>query len=408
MKRVLILSVLALAAGAAMLRLLQHDAGYVLIAVAGKTIEMRFWFAVFFVLTCTGLLWWGVSTILKIIGVFSGGWSKASQNRARKADLRTNRGLVHFIEGNWQGAQNDLLKAAKHVDQPLVHYLAAARSAYELGDSEKARKLIGKAEQVAPENDLAVALSQARMQLLDEKYEQCLATLHRAKAIAPNHPVVLDILYKVYLALQDWAALEKLLPELERNHVLTKEAWHNLQHQTYFALLQETNSVLQRDDRRVALDNLWRRLPKDLRQTPAMIAAYCRCLIEAEQHDQVEPLLRHALKKQWHDELVNLYGLTMSSDPQQQLRWAESSLKDHAQDATLQLALGRICLRNELWGQARDYFAASIKLQPQPAAFAELARLLAYLGEHKQSTEYYQQGLLLTTKGLPNLPMPSR
>jgi HemY protein len=63
-------------------------------------------------------------------------------------------------------------------------------------------------------------------------------------------------------------------------------------------------------------------------------------------------------------------------------------------------------MRNQLWGKARDYFESSLKIQGSPEAFAEMARLLAHLGEHKRSTEYYQQGLLLTADHLPDLPMP--
>lgn len=408
MKRLFILSAIALAVGAASLRLLQHDAGYVLISVAGKTLEMRFWFAVLFILFSGILLWWVLRLLFKTLGLFGQGWSKASASRARKADARTHRGLIHFIEGNWRGAHRDLLKAAKHVDQPLVHYLAAARSAYELGDNEQARKLISKAEHAAPENDLAIALSQARMQLLDEKFEQCLATLHRAKEHAPHHPVVLDLLHKVYLGLHDWQALEALLPQLQRYHVLTADAWGNLQRQVYFALLAESASTPDQGARLGALAAVWQRAPRELRQDPRMIAAYSRSLIEAEQHDQAEPLLRLSLKKYWHEDLITLYGLTMASDRQQQLQWAERCLKDHPQDAHLHLALGRICMRSELWGRARDFFHSAITLQPMPAAYAELARLLAYLGEHQQSTEYYQQGLLLTTKALPNITLPAR
>lgn len=408
MKRLFILSALALTAGAASLRLLQHDAGYVLIAVGGKTVEMRFWFAVLFVLLVGGLLWWLVRLIAKTFGLFGAGWAKASASRTRKADARTHRGLIQFIEGNWQGAQKNLLKAAKDVDKPLVHYLAAARSAYELGDGEQARKLISKAEQVAPENDLAVSLSQARMQLLDERYEQCLATLHRARGVAPNHPVVLDLLYQVYLGLHDWQALEALLPDLQRNHVLTPEQWSRLQRQTYVALMAECASTAEPTARLSALSALWQRMPKELRQSPQMIASYSRCLIDADQHDQAETLLRLSLKKNWHDDLVGLYGITLPSDQQQQLHWAEKCLKEHPQDPILHLSIGRICLRNELWGRARDYFLSAIAIQPLPAAYAELGRLLAYLGEHKQSTEYYQQGLLLTTSPLPNLPMPAQ
>lgn len=407
MKRLFILSALALAAGAASLRLLQHDAGYVLIVIAGKTIEMRFWFAVFFVVIVGLIVWWLLRTLAKTFRLFGEGWSLAATSRARKADQRTHRGLVHFIEGNWQGAYKELLKAAKYVDHPVMHYLAAARSAQELGDGEQARKLIGKAEKIAPDNDLFITLSQARVQLLDEKYEDCLATLNRARAIDPRHPVVLELSYKVYLGLRDWQALEALLPELQRQHVVTPTVWANLQQQTYFALLTAPASEGSKDEQLAALEGLWQRMPKEMHQVSPLVAAYSKRLLELGQHEQVESLLRHTLRKQWYEELISLYGLTMSSDRQRQLQWAERCLKDHSQDPALHLALGRICLRNELWGRARDYFLSAIQLRPMPDAYAELGRLLAYLGEDRQSIDYYQQGLLLSTNGLPNLPMPA-
>ena len=64
-------------------------------------------------------------------------------------------------------------------------------------------------------------------------------------------------------------------------------------------------------------------------------------------------------------------------------------------------------MRNELWGKARQYFEQSLNFQPRGETCAELARLLAALGEHEASTKYYQQGLLLMTHRLPGLPLPT-
>lgn len=414
MKRLALLSVLALVIGAAGLGLVKHDPGYVLISVAGKTIEMRFWFAVFCVLLIWFVLWLIRHWLARLLSLVTGGWQFASSSRARKAESRTHRGLIDFIEGNWDGAKRHLLKAARDVDQPLVHYLAAARSSYELGEGDKARELIAKAEKVAPGNELAVTLSQARMQLLDKKYEQCLATLHRAKTVAPHHPVVLDLLYRVYLALQDWRSLERILPDLAKARVPRHEDERQaLQKQVYIELLKNAGkkaaSAQGSDDspEKTELHDVWHRVPKNLKQTPEFVATYCRILMALQRPHDAEPLLRQTVKHEWSDPLVELYGLLSSVDPQKQLQTAERWLKDHPDDACLLLALGRICLRNELWGKAREYFQQSLQLQPMPTTYAELARLLAYLGEHKLSTDYYQRGLLLTTNDLPNLPMPA-
>lgn len=410
MRKVILASVLALVAGAGLWHLLQYDSGYILIVVAGKTIEMRFAFAVLSLILLILLLRWGWRLVRGTLGIVSGGWRAAVGRRALRTELRTQRGLLSFIEGDWQGAQRDLLKAARDLPRPLVHYLAAARSAQELGRDEQAAELLNRAEQLAPGNKLVVLLSQARLALSRHQYDVCLSKLHQAKTVAPHHPVVLDLLHQVYIARSDWASLEQLLPELRRYKVLPESALAAAEQRVYLGLLQAAGKGIhgQGNDQAALADlqQIWQRLPKTARIQPEYAAAYGRLLILAQAHDQAEILLRHALKEHWSTSLVELYGLAAPTDRQAQLQHAQRWLQDHPENAELHLALGRICLRNELWGKARDHFQQSLRLRPTPAAYAELGRLLAHLGEPAPSTEHFRQGLLLTTHGLPNLPMP--
>jgi Uncharacterized enzyme of heme biosynthesis len=91
------------------------------------------------------------------------------------------------------------------------------------------------------------------------------------------------------------------------------------------------------------------------------------------------------------------YGLLASSKPAEQLSQIEKWLLNHGNDAALLLAAARLAMRNQLWGKARGYFEQSIALTPCPAAYAELAALIAQLGDHQLSTSLYQKGLLLST-----------
>ena len=67
----------------------------------------------------------------------------------------------------------------------------------------------------------------------------------------------------------------------------------------------------------------------------------------------------------------------------------------------LLLALGRISLRNELWGKARDYLEARLRFDHRPETCAELARLLAQLGDTESSNRLFQQGVVLLDRNLP-------
>ena len=95
-------------------------------------------------------------------------------------------------------------------------------------------------------------------------------------------------------------------------------------------------------------------------------------------------MLYAAIKRQYDDRLVERYGRVQGSDPARQLANAEGWLKDHPQNAVLLLALGRLSLRNALWGKARDYLEASLRFDHRPETCAELARLARAAGRYRK------------------------
>ena len=95
--------------------------------------------------------------------------------------------------------------------------------------------------------------------------------------------------------------------------------------------------------------------------------------------------------------LVRLYGLVTGSNPDKQLLTAESYLQNHARDSALLLTLGRLCMRNKLWGKARDYLQESIDVQANPEAYYEFAKLHEFEGDRKQAATCYEKGLTLAT-----------
>lgn len=409
MKRLLLISVLVIACGAILLELMRNDSGYVLIAFGTTTVEMSLWVALGLLVVAAVILWLVVAVWHRFYRLASGGLGLAA-SRHRRMEKRTNAGLIHFVESDWQAAKRDLLKAAKYAPNPLVHYLAAARCSFELGEQDESRRWLNEAEKVAPQNELAVVLSQARMQLLDNKYEQCLATLERARKLAPHHPTVLDLLREVYWQLRDWTSLRDLLPALRKQKLYKEDEQVALEQNVYMALLSAAGTQGEKHPEiaEQLLTNAWQALPKKLRVQDPITVLYARLLITTGQHEAGEKFLRAHMKDHWNNELVVLYGLVATPQSKEQLIVAEQWLRERPADPDLLLALGRISLRNHLWGKAREYFEASLKLRASPENYAELARLLAYLGEHEKSTELYQQGLLTSMDSLPSLPMPAQ
>jgi len=379
-----------------------ESSGYVLIAFGNYTIDMSLWTLVLLVLVS-----WALLRLLKyLLRVMIEPGQKFFRNRISVRDQRyrkrTAKGLLQFIEGRWSQARNSLKRAAKHSDMPLVNYLAAANAAYELGDKEDANRLLVKAEQVAPGGELAIGLAQAKMYLHDKRYEEALAIIQRLHQSVPDHPLVLRLLESAHRGLKDWRSLEKLLPDLRRFKVYDKPKLLRVEAEVYSSLMVVLAAQAKRsgkaEDTEV-LVQLWQEMPREIRAAKQVLLSYISSLHQLGEMNLAESLLRKALKSNWDDALVRLYGIVGGDDPQKQLIIAETWLRERPNDPELMLALGRLSQRNQLWGKARDYLESSLALRAQPDAYAELARLMVQLGEHEKSAQYYQQGLMLSTYG---------
>lgn len=387
--------------GALLMHLVMQDPGYILISLGEVTLEVTFWFGLFSLVA--GYIF--VKLLFRLAKRFyqylAGSVSWISESRAKKAEKRTSSGLIHFVAGDWLAAKKDLLGAAKNVDQPLVHYLAAARSAHELGEQDETLFLLEQAEKNAPEHTPAVALSQARIFLATRQYKQCVAVLEQVRVKLPHHPVVLDLLKQSYIQLKDWSSLVGLLGNIKFAKVYSDAVYQELVELTYCALMdgEMKSDVVNTKDvaaKKEVLEKNWESIPKVIKKNARIVFRYSYWLAAIGESSTAERLLKKSLKNVWHGELIELYGRLHSETPSEQLVAAESWLKDHPEDSDLLLALGRISVRNKLWGKAKDYFEHCLKLKKCPQVYAELAELMAQMGEHERSAGLYREGLLLS------------
>lgn len=398
MKKKLIVVLLAMLGGALLFQVIRSESGYVLFAFAKTSVEMSLWTALVIWLASFCIFYWGwrLASGSKKLGKFVLG-ERAHSPRVQQ---KTFEALVNFIEGNWQLARKQLVKNAPRSGNPLVNYLAAARCAYEQDDFSGALDLLHKAEKSQGSSELAVALTQARMQLGSQRYEQCLATLKRIKRVAPEHPVVLDLLADVYWALREFDALEELLPTLRQLSIRTPEALKRLEIDVYLLQLSKLNygrkRELEQPHAKTELDAVWQRVPPKLRQEPELMAGFAAALHRCGCDQEAEPWLHKALQKQWKPEWVELYG-HLQADSAAQLKVAAVWEKKHDADADLMATLGRLSMRNQLWGKARDYLRQSLDMEARPDVYCNLAELHEQLGDMTLSADVYREGLVRVT-----------
>ncbi len=412
MKILFLILLVILGAGAFVGELMIQDSGYVLIAYNQTTIETSLWVLLVALLITFIVLHWVINVIThtKLPTTKLKAWKDHRNHLISRR--KTLKGLTSLSEGNWAQAQKQLAQAAERSDLPLVNYLAAARAAHEQNNEQATDELLQKARNSTPEAEVTVAISQAEIQLSRGQLEPCLATLLRLRTLAPKNTYVMKLLKDIYLRLNDWQALSKLIPILGKHQALKEDELSQLSRDCYGQLLEESINKLpvetSNDDRLKALGKAWNDLPSDLSRDGDLVQRYTELLVSLGAESRAEQSLKDLLKRNWDDKLVNLYGRLSGENAKKQLDTARGWLKSHDDSPSLQLTLGRLSMRNQHWGQAVKYFEQSLALDPSSETLAELARLLRHLGDNDRAQVLLQQNLNLVASGLPELPMPEQ
>ena len=407
MKRAYILAVVAIIVATLLGIAVAKHSGYVLIAYDSFRYESSLWATLALIVAVVLVLWLLkllIGLVLTSTGVVNP-WSR--RNRSRRTRLAIEQGQLDLAEGRWASAQRHLHRAAEAERQPLLYYLGAARAANELGRTEDSDNLLERALERQPQAELAIALTHAQLQVDRGDTDAALETLQAMHERHPHNAQVLRQLQRLYQQRGDWSALIRLMPELRKDKVLSGKELAELERRAWG---QNLSLAVPREDdgqaARQSLERAWQQLTNAQRQEPQLVLAYAEQLRQLGAENEAEEILRTALKREYESHLARLYGLVRGSDPAKQLQTAEGWLKTHADDPSLLLTLGRLSLQNRLWGKARDYLESSLRLQRNPEACAELARLLAGLGENERSNALFQEGLGLLDERLLALPLP--
>lgn len=387
--RRLIIFIIVLALGTCLGIKISNDAGYVFIAYRQWTIETTLWFAlfsliiiVFAVLAIYNLLKSLLRTNKRI-----NHWRK--KRRRRRARYLANQGLRLLAEGQWQKAENALLRRVEDSEVPFLNYIAAAFAAQAQGKYKTRDEDLRQAGLLNTASALAVTLSQAQLQMQAGQYEEAAATLYHIHKKYPQHVHALALLKDAYVALKDWASLFELLPVLLKRNVLSVEQYNELEYQTYSNLMEQKLEEKQFQE----LDELWRKLPKRLHSDPRLTAIYVDSLTVQNRNRQALQLITEILKKQWVGSLVQRFGQIEGPDLKKQLHTGENWLKIYDNQPKLLLTLGRLSAKLELWGKAKQYFESALQLSATATSYFELASILDQLGEYENAYYYYKAGL---------------
>lgn len=391
--RLLLLGLLALLLAVAIGSIAGSDTGYVMMTISGWKIQTSATLFVIIIFLSFIACYFIVRSTIRFFTMPNEIKKWRLHRNQRRAEKYLTQGLIHMTEGRWKKAEHDFCKAAPYSRAPHVNYLYAARAAQESHSVDRRDEYLRLAYHHNPDADMAVGITQAELQLSQDQTEQALATLKHLQHKQPEQIQVKQLLLDTYTGLNDWQSVLKLIPAIEKTSLYSREQIQAKQLEAYAGLLKEAGSLNSKEK----LNTVWSGIPRKLQQHFYLMEVYITERLKFDDTTDCELLLRSALKRQWDNMLVRLFGLVIGNDAGKQLAVAESWLQNHARDAVLLLTLGRLCMRNKLWGKARDYLQESINVKAIPEAYYEFAKLHEHEGNNEEAAKCYEMGLALAT-----------
>lgn len=394
MKRsfLLLLILVLLLLASALAPLLKSDPGHVLINFGDWTIETSV-----LVLACALLVLWFLVQLA--VWFWRMPVETARKMREQRAFKQLEKGLLALTEGDWKAAEKALEKSASTQGRTTAHYLAAAEAADGQNAHDRREYYLEQADSGGSKKRFLVELTRARMLLTSGSRAAALPILQDLYKQRRKHPQVLELLSRCYRELGEWDELQTLLPVLLKAGVLDDEQSQLLQEEVSVNKLLSCSSS---EDLQAA----WKQLPRAMRQHSATVDAFATQAAKLERVDLAEPLIVASLKHEWSPKLVLRYGDPSADDRIKRLKQCEKWLKQHPEDASLQLALGRLCAGEKLWGKAREYMVKSLELEPSSLGYDAFGQLLERQGEMEPAMACFRNALRMNQGQLPK-PLPA-
>jgi HemY protein len=314
---------------------------------------------------------------------------RVRQYRAERARARTrqalNDALLAFFQGRYASAEKSASVAMEGDEARGIAAIIAARSAHELGRFAEREQFLDQAKGSAPEVDTARLTTLADLLLSQGKHEEALGLLKDLSGRDSRNIRLLRMRHAAESALRRWddllsttAALAKLggLSELEAAASRREAHLGNLNRKAQDA---------------AALASYWKQVPSELRDDAAIAATAARYHLALGGTAEAQAIIEVALEHAWDAGLVALYAECAGTTALPLIERGEKWLRAHARDPVLLLTLGKLCMRQELWGKAQSYIEASLAMQPSQDGHMALAALMERLGKPQEAGRHFRR-----------------
>ncbi len=383
--RLAIWSVLLAVAAVGLALVARQSDGYVVIVAAPYRIELSLNLLVLLVLAgylAFHVLVRLVTTLAAIPGRVRAHRAERARSRARQA---LNDALLAFFQGRYASAEKAASTALEGEESRAVAAIIAARSAHELGRFTEREAFLDQARGAAPEVDQARLTTLADLLLSQGRHDEALAVLRDLSGRDGRNLRLLRMRLAAETALRRWddvlattTALAKLGGLAESEAAASRRTAH-------------LGNLERKAQDPAALAAYWKQVPGELRLDATIAGRAARLNLALGAIPEAQAIVEAALEAVWDSGLVALYAECAGDSALPLIERGERWLRAHARDPALLLTLGKLCMRQELWGKAQSYIEASLALEPTHEGHMTLAALMERLGKPQEAVRHFRR-----------------
>lgn len=300
-----------------------------------------------------------------------------------------------LFEGRFGQAMKRAAEAHAGGTAPGLSALVAARAAQRMREPEKQQDWLAHAKNDDPRTEAATLMLEAEMANEERRFDEALLALDRLQRKQGRHIAALRLELRARQGIGDWDGVLRIVRQLAKRDALPDEVVREIRAQAHLANISRCAGDIGQ------LTAYLRALPEDERGRRVVLAA-ARALAALNADAEVQKLIEAALADDrddaWQSELAAIYGRLAGGEQTARIARAEAWLCRYPDDAQLLLALGRMCVRQRLWGKAENYLDASLAVAPAPETHLELARLCEQLERQDDANRHYRAGALLIVR----------
>lgn len=316
--------------------------------------------------------------------------ARVRQFRARQRREKASAVFQDAVRLLFEGRFGQALRKAgeAHGDgiAPGLSALIAARAAQRMRETEKQQSWLALAKAADPRTEAATLMLEAEMLNESRRFDEALPVLKQLQQKHGRHLAALRLELRARQGCGDWGEVLRLARQLDKRDALLPELVREIKLQAHLQNLELIGGDA------VQLVGYLRDVPAGERSSRLAVDAARRLMaLEANAEAQllIETYLGSGDEDDWNDELAALYG-RLGGEAGGRIAKAEKWLQRYPENGELLLALGRLCLKQRLWGKAQSYLEASLAVWESREAMLELAQLLDQLGRPEEANRLYR------------------